>query len=259
MPEDIFEYKGFRIPTALVFRTGGAPEAFDGLAQHHMAKLDRYIGLQPNVNVVEIGCGIGRDAIPLTEVLAGPEASYLGTDVIKESIDWCSANITPKFPRFTFVHHDISDTLHNPAGTQSASDIKLPVSDASTDIIILQSVFTHMFEPEIVHYLKEFRRILRPDGRVWASMFIVNDEVRKHVAIHSPTVWELSFRHEHGPGCCISSMEEKRSAVAFTREAVDRMLSLSGLKLSVPPIRGAWSGYWSDADFGQDAVVLMPA
>jgi SAM-dependent methyltransferase len=56
-------------------------------------------GLEPEEGVLDVGCGIGRMAIVLTEYL-GPEGSYDGFDVVREGIEWCQAHITPRFPRF---------------------------------------------------------------------------------------------------------------------------------------------------------------
>jgi ubiquinone/menaquinone biosynthesis C-methylase UbiE len=43
-------------------------------------------------------------------------------------------------------------------------DFTLPVPDKSVDRIALGSVFTHLFEREIVHYMREIGRVLKPNG-----------------------------------------------------------------------------------------------
>jgi ubiquinone/menaquinone biosynthesis C-methylase UbiE len=158
-----FIFRGYEIPVNLVERTGGA-QRFAEVSDWHMAQLRRYIGIKETDKILEIGCGIGRDAIPLADILTS--GSYIGTDTIKQSIEWCTKNITKRHPNFTFIHHDIHDALHNPMGTLRAQDINLPINEQSIDLIILQSVFTHMFSDEILHYLTEFSRVLKPEGRV---------------------------------------------------------------------------------------------
>jgi ubiquinone/menaquinone biosynthesis C-methylase UbiE len=258
MSEDLFEYRGFKIPVHLVEKTGAGTDTFDAISAWHIDVLKSQIGIQPDDAVVEIGCGIGRDAIPLTQILSD-KGSYMGTDVIRESITWCQTNITPKHPNFTFIWHDISDDLHNPDGHLHANDVRLRKEDQSTDLIILQSVFTHMFEDEIVHYLKEFRRILKPSGKVWTSVFIVDDTILEQVRIHAPTTYALSFHEAYGDGCFINSKASSRGAVAFTREAIDRMVAASGMELVREPLKGSWSGIWPEPEFGQDVLILKSA
>ena len=51
-------------------------------------KLALISNLSEKMNVLEVGCGIGRDAIPLTQILS-PNANYTGIDIIGRSIEWC--------------------------------------------------------------------------------------------------------------------------------------------------------------------------
>src|SRR5438874_4060962 len=44
--------------------------------------------LQPGDRVLDIGCGIGRMAIPLTKYLS-KNGEYWGIDIVKHGIDWC--------------------------------------------------------------------------------------------------------------------------------------------------------------------------
>ena len=139
---EMLSFRGYEIPANLVGRGGGGATAMDKFAEisdWHMSQLDHYVGVKPTDNVIEIGCGIGRAAIHLTERLT--QGQYLGTDVIAPSIQWCTDNITVAHPNFKFEHHDIRDALHNPDGAIEASDIRLSADDESVDLILLYSVF----------------------------------------------------------------------------------------------------------------------
>src|SRR5690349_11130838 len=61
-------------------------------------------GLKPGDAVIDIGCGVGRMALPLTQYLDPAEGRYDGIDVVEAGIDWCRRSVTPVYPNFTFHH-----------------------------------------------------------------------------------------------------------------------------------------------------------
>ena len=245
----LMRYKGYSIPIDLVRMTGGPPEKWEGVIESHFSVYHRFAPIRPEHNVVEIGCGVGRDAIPLTEILR-PGSFYLGVDVLRESIDWCRENITDRHPNFHFVHYDIFSQGYNPRGAMRTRDITLPVADGSVDRFILQSVFTHLFEEDITHYMREFARCLRPEGLVVATCFIQDEETLDLAEKHS----RYKFRYEHAANFRINDPGCPERAVSFSPAGLDRMLGASGLELSVPLERGAWSG--RKARHFQDLMIL---
>ncbi len=251
-----FEYQGFSIPVDLVELTGGGPETWDVISVGHMREYERYCPIDASHDVLEIGCGVGRDAIQLTKLLSS--GTYTGVDIIKPSIEWCGANITSRFPNFRFHYLDIHSQIHNPSGQVRVQEVQLPVKDQSIDRIILQSVFTHMFEPDIVHYLREFRRVLRPGGRVFASFFVLDEESLDMARSgQRPPDHTLCFEFSYGDGCWINDADHPEGAVGFTPEALDRILRNGGFELDQPIHRGFWCGRGGVED-GQDIAVLVP-
>jgi glycosyltransferase involved in cell wall biosynthesis/SAM-dependent methyltransferase len=253
--EETFSVFGFDIPVRLINLTGGGPETFEAISRRHTDILKRHVGLDPSHAVLEIGCGIGRDAIPLLQIL-GPVGRYWGVDIIKDSIDWCQANIGARNPEFQFLHYDVKDQLHNPGGSMRTTSIRLPIADASVDRIFLWSVFTHMFQRDIVHYLREFRRVLKTNGRVYATWFVVNDAVLESARKTNLTPFDLRFEHVASPGCYINNPARPASAVAYEERNVHEMMKESGLELVGEFLRGNWSGFWPDPHAGQDATIL---
>ncbi len=249
-----FEFDGFYIPVELALLTGGGEETWKAISEGHMAAYGRYSPIRRGQHVLEIGCGVGRDAIPLAK-LVGPEGSYVGIDISLPSIQWCRDNITPNLPNATFEHLDIRSDFYNPAGALATSETTLPVGDRKFDRVILQSVFTHMFEDDIVHFLSEFRRILDPEGLVFASFFVLDDE---SIRLSAASDGALTFPHQLADGCRVHDSRNPEGAVGYTPRAVGRMLRRSGLTLDQPIHHGSWSGR-RDVPDGQDIVIVKPA
>jgi ubiquinone/menaquinone biosynthesis C-methylase UbiE len=257
---DPFRYMGYDIPLDLMVLTGAGSESWYEIAMSHMHDYEQCCPIRPGHNVIEVGCGVGRDAMHLPDRL-GVDGTYLGLDIIPRSIQWCQHNITPRFPNFRFELLDVHNRFYNPTGTRRASDVHLSAHDASVDRILLQSVFTHMFEDDITAYLREFRRVLKPEGLVHATFFILDGRTDAHarrlieVRLHpdQPST-ELSFTVDYRDGCSIQQLEPPEAAVAYTPEALQRMLQGSGMELDQPIHRGSWSG--RSSDHGQDIAVL---
>jgi SAM-dependent methyltransferase len=253
--QQLFEYKGYRIPVQLVDLTGGGTDTWDVISRGHMEQYAKYAPIDKDASVLEVGCGVGRDAIQLGEHLSS-RGAYVGIDIIRPSIEWCQANITSRHPNFTFHHLNIRSQIHNSGGALRVRDVELPVSSASADRIILQSVFTHMFYDDIIHYLKEFRRILKPGGKVVASFFVIDDEVRKMIdANGGDPSFDLKFASPYGEGCFINDERYPEGAVAFDPRRLERMLAKSRMVLDQPIHSGFWCGRQGVTD-GQDIAVL---
>jgi SAM-dependent methyltransferase len=246
---------GYDIPTYLMNLTGGGPDTFDSISNSHVITLQEHAPIQRDHSIIEIGCGIGRDAIPLTNII-GRDGQYLGIDIIKGSIDWCIANISARHPNFRFVHFDVADQLHNPHGSSQTTSFSLPANDRSVDRVIVWSVFTHMAKDDIVHYLREFARVLKPSGKVFATWFIVSDEILAKAKVVDLTPFHLRFEHQIAEGCFVNDLNFPMGAVAYTREALLSAIESGGLELSGGILPGAWSGYWSNPKGGQDATIL---
>jgi SAM-dependent methyltransferase len=178
--------------------------------------------------------------------------------VQRESIAWCQRNITRTHPNIEFFHLDAFHELHNPLASKTTMDFPLPLPDRSVDRITLGSVLTHIFEDEIVHYLREFARVLKPGGRVWATFFLYSEEIVASSRAKSLTPYGLKFQHRYADGCYIDNANYPTGAVAYTDDAMQRMIAKSGLRLLRPYLKGAWSGFYPPeaVEDGQDVAIL---
>jgi SAM-dependent methyltransferase len=244
-------FLGFDIPLDLLMLTGGGPETFDETTYHHRNLLFRFLNLKLTDVVLELGCGVGRDAIHLAKLQPSVN-QYIGIDIIKNSIIWAQLNITSKFPNFKFYHNDVQDQLHNPEGVLQVSEISLPAHDNTVDKIFLWSVFTHMSEETIKHYLQEFKRVLKFDGLVFCSCFIVDQKVLESASKVNLTPYDLKFEFSYSHGCFVNNLEFPMGAVSYTESKIDEILESCGLERKTEFFRGAWSGYWENPIDGQD-------
>ncbi len=261
MPEvwKLFEFKGFRIPEHLITLTGAGSETLDWIGSAHIRNYQRAMGLPPSMSFVDVGCGIGRDAFQLLDHLDA-NGRYVGIDVTRDSIAWCQRHITPRDARFTFHHFDAVNELYNPFGRHRTMDFRLPSPDASVDRIGLASVFTHLLEDEVLHYMKEFRRVLKPEGRVHASFFLYSREAIEAAHKLGTTAWKATFAIPLSDGVYANDPDYPRGAVAYTDATLRRLMREAGLATDQPYVKGSWSGLHGDAaEEGQDAVILKRA
>jgi hypothetical protein len=103
-------------------------------------------------------------------------------------------------PQFHLHHFDAENELYNPYGTKKSMDFRLPAEDESVDRIVLASVFTHLLGSEVLHFLTEFRRVLKPSGLIYASFFLYSQEAIAAAQIKGNTPWKATFAHPLGDG-----------------------------------------------------------
>jgi SAM-dependent methyltransferase len=132
-------------------------------------------GLQPDHKVLDVGCGIGRMAFPLTEYISA-QGSYDGFDIVKSGIRWCRKNISNRFPNFRFLHTGLYNQLYNTGTKRSAIQFVFPYQDHSFDFIFLTSVFTHMMPDEVENYIIQISRVMKPGATALISFFLVNED-----------------------------------------------------------------------------------
>lgn len=123
------------------------------------------------------------------------------------------------------------------------------------DRIILWSVVTHLFEQDIIHYFKEFARVLKPSGLVLATCFVINENILNAARKVNLTQHNLKFEFPWG-GCFINDANVPAGAVAYTKDKILEIVLKGGLELDRPLLIGQWWGYNEGKSFGQDVLIL---
>jgi len=194
-------------------------------------------GLRATDIVLDVGCGIGRQAVALTQFLTYP-GRYDGIDIVAHGISWCRTQISSRYPSFQFYYSDIFNKEYNPKGKIRAKDYRFPFADATYNFIFLTSVFTHMLPEDVENYVAEIARVLKVDGRCFATFFLLNEESRRLMAEGQSV---LDYKHDCGVYRVVSTQVPELS-VAYDEAFVLQLFRKYGLGLSRPIFYGGWDG-----------------
>lgn len=230
---------------------GGGSGVFKAVGVQFLGYLIELCGLQPADAVLDVGCGSGRIALPLTGYL-NREGRYAGFDVSKEATAWCRENISGSHPNFDFTIVDIQNGSYNPKGRYKSSDFRFPYPDESFDVVLLASVFTHMLPPDVKHYMSEIGRVLKPGGRSLITFFLLNEE---SLALIKEGKGSFNFEHEM-QGYRTDNLAHPEAAIAYPEAFVRELYEERGYELREPLRYGTWSGRTDGLSF-QDIVIAV--
>lgn len=251
-PIDVFDklsgQRGKYVPDKgdIFIRSGN----FIAQGKHHLELLKEYAGINENDSVLDVGCGIGRAAVSLTQYLS-EEGKYEGFDVVKKGIVWCKKRISKDFPNFNFQYIPLNNDLYHFAG-KKAEDFVFPYENNSFDIVFLFSVFTHMQPLEVQNYFNEIQRVLKPNGRCLATFFLYDDQIEYKISKNNGTYSFPYCREKY------KLMNEKvpSANIAFKENYIEEMANFSSLKLK-DKIYGTWTDRAnSDLHDFQDILVF---
>lgn len=119
----------------------------------------KHFGLKDTDFIVDVGCGSGRLAIPLSRIHNG---GYLGLDVIPQALENAKQRVDRRGWGFVL-----------------AENFTIPLPDEKADLVCFFSVFTHLLHEQSYLYLEEAFRVLKPGGKVVFSFLDVS--CREHV------------------------------------------------------------------------------
>src|SRR5689334_5794395 len=223
------------VPPKLLEFVGGGD--FAAIGNEYLDYFRTLGHLSPDDRVLDVGCGIGRMAIPLTRFLSA-KGSYEGFDIVPHGIEWCRRRITPRFANFNFRCVSVRNDDYNPRGESAASSFRFPYQDRSFDFVFLTSVFTHMIPADAEHYVAEIARVLRPGGRVFGTWFLLNDESRRLIAEGRSS---LAFSHAIDGGMTVDA-DILGQAVAIEESRVRSWHARGSLAIEQPIHYGRWCG-----------------
>lgn len=232
-------------PSELVQGIGGSWWVGETFLRHFR----ELCSLTPDEAVLDVGCGVGRMAVPLARYMS-TAGRYEGFDIMRKNVRWCQRAITSRWPHFHFQHADIYNREYNPDGSVNAHEYRFPYPNGTFDFALLTSVFTHLMPPDAAHYLSEVGRVLKPGGRCLATFNLLNADSDalidagkcKHTMQPRDGIIRVHCREV--PEACIALDE------AFVRA------SAAKAALTVDAVRyGTWCGRDPGFEF-QDLLIL---
>lgn len=210
---------------------------FTAVGRRFVAELVELGDLEPDDAVLDIGCGVGRMAIPLLDHL-GPEGRYRGFDVVPEWIRWCTDHVAACHSGFQFTVADIENRKYNPVGRFQASTYRFPYDSESFDVAFATSVFTHLMRDDVDNYVREAARVLSPGGRLLATFHLLNQHTFERMR-----AGDTAIRFRHGSdGVYVADLSLPELSVAYEEEAVCALYARHGLEIVEPTRYGSWSG-----------------
>lgn len=226
-------------PTEMLFDGSSSSEQFMLFGENFCREiLVKRAGTLASTALLDIGCGNGGVARALTRVLDA-SGRYEGIDINRTSIDWLQDRYR-HYPQFHFHHADVFNRMYNPEGRCEPGAYRLPFADATFDIVMAKSVFTHMMPLDVRNYLSEISRVLKAFGRAVMTYFLLNEESRSFTEQGLSTI---SFAHNwNGDHLCrIVNPEVPEIGVAHDESRVRRYCAEVGLSLGETAL-GNWCG-----------------
>jgi len=224
------------VPPRGMIYTGSATNAENYVShgKQQLTLLEKHTKINSSSSVLDIGSGLGRTALALTNFLS-KEGSYHGFDVVKKGVDWCVNRISPDFPNFKFTYTPLYNDLYTSSG-KKATDFTFPYNDNTFDTIFSFSVFTHMQINEIQHYLSEIRRSLTPEGIAFSTFFIYDSSNEDFISSKKGFNFPINKKTYRLMDTKVTS-----GNIAIHEEKLKQMLSEEGLELIK-----ITEGFWKD-------------
>ncbi|MCL9807301.1 class I SAM-dependent methyltransferase [Flavobacterium amniphilum] len=232
-PSDLFRSKEDLVPPKGIIFTGSGD--YLEVGRQYFEYFKKYGNITPDDSILDIGSGVGRMAVPFTQFLS-EKGTYEGFDIVKLGVDWCTENITKRYPNFHFKLIPLKNDLYYLDTTVKAEELQFPYPDDQFDFIFLTSVFTHMLPEDVENYIREMRRVIKKDKICLATFFILDDESKNSMSVKGLK----NFPHDLGH-YRLMNKDVKEANVAYEKKYISDIIKKHNFEV-LNFIQGNWSG-----------------
>jgi cyclopropane fatty-acyl-phospholipid synthase-like methyltransferase len=225
-------------------------ELYLGTGRREFDFIMKHCDLKRDDKILDIGCGCGRISIYFLDYL-NSNGSYAGIDPALPLINWCKENIEPRYSNCRIEHVDILCPGINDEGKIRPEDFQFPFENHSFDKIVLNSLFTHMKDDGVRQYLREINRVLSPNGMVFVTFFMLNENSIKSMKKGQAV---FDFKYDYGNYKSFHSSRPEEG-IAYDEAFVKQMIKESGLHIKYPIHYGTWIDNKNNL-YTQDNLVL---
>jgi SAM-dependent methyltransferase len=234
-----------RVPPRLLF--GGGFRDDEAAVRYGVCGIERMcqvLDLEDlrDIEVLDVGCGFAFTVALINRSL--PVRRYVGIDVNEEMVEFLRGSVDD--PRFEYYRLDAHNDMYNPDG-KPLGETALPLESRKFDLICLFSVFTHLAPADYVMMLKLLRNYVKPDGRLFFSLYIDELTEEGHGLMDEIVRRGHKLGHATGKIDTFADLHPRRSlewavySERYARELIDRTgwTALSLLPPQADPSSGA--------------------
>lgn len=156
-----------------------------GVGRENARLIATHVNPKPGTRVLDFGCGIGRTAVALVETY-GDAIEVVGTDIVPKLVDFCQTEIEPRMPNTRFQlfnvlnehysHHYGSKDKDGYAEGELDEAAFFAANKGAFDLFIAFSVFTHLYDFDVLKYLKHAAESIKEDGNIMCTFFLIDAE-----------------------------------------------------------------------------------
>ena len=235
-------------PSGILFIGDGN---FKEVGEEFLNYFQNLCNIKSSDNILDIGCGSGRMAVPLTKFLDS-SGVYEGFDIFSSGISWCQKNISSKYTNFHFTFADIYNKEYNPNGKIKSSKFQFPYENNYFNFIFATSVFTHMLPEDIDNYFSEIQRVLKNNGKCFFTFLLLNSSPLESVYEKKN---KITFE-KNEENFSVMYKDVPEHTIAYKENFIRSIYENHGMIIMEPIKFGSWSGRDEFLSF-QDIIISI--
>lgn len=133
-------------------------------------------------HIVDVGSGCGRLSLPFSRFL-GSAGRYVGIEVWEQANDWCRAHMQDVVADVSFITQAARNNYYFEPDNGMDNDFRMEqLASDSFDVGVALSIFNHLKKKDVLAYISELSRVLKPGAAAYITGFVIDDAFFDYVA-----------------------------------------------------------------------------